>query len=85
MRDFLSKYKKPTALAVGATVLILYFALRPGPSVRGARDARLDLAHGYRVNYGSTISAMGSAGKMVLHEKTGSHDWLQPASVARQN
>ena len=52
LRKFLSDHEGLTALAGVALLFILYFALRPPPSVRGERDAREDLALGHYVQLG---------------------------------
>jgi hypothetical protein len=49
MGEFLGKHKKASVLVATGIILLLYFALRPTASVRGERDALLDLAHGHYV------------------------------------
>ena len=52
MRKFVSRHRKPAALAAAAVALVLFFALRPEPSIRGERDARSDIARGHYVQLG---------------------------------
>lgn len=51
---FLSKTRMLMASVAIAAILIVCFVLRPEPSVRGAQDARRDIAHGHYilVDYG---------------------------------
>jgi hypothetical protein len=86
MRDFLSKYKKLVVLAAIGVALVLYFVLRLQPSVRGARDAREDLAHGHYVQLGYGLPTQwASEYDQCLRQRYGVEDRIVAGDVLTES